>query len=188
MKPLTRLAAVFPGGRILLLVTVAAALLTGCGGNDGTIPADQGDTLVKRLDEVEGAVADGNCDGAQASADLFSTQVSQLPAEVDDEVKQGLIQGAQRLRELAGAQCEPATPTGPSGETGVLPEQPTEQPGTTESTSEEPTQEAPADNGDSGTGQDGGNQDGGNQGGGGGNGSQDGGTGAGTGGVGGGGG
>jgi hypothetical protein len=179
MKPLTRLAAMSSGGRIVLLVTVAMTLFAGCGGSDGTIPADQGDPLVTRLDEVEGAVADGNCDGAQASADLFSTQVSQLPAGVDDEVKQVLIQAGQRLQELTATQCEPATPTGPSGATGVLPEQPTEQPA--ESTPEEPTQSAPADNGDNGDGQGGGNQGGG----GGGSGNQDGGTGAGTGGVGG---
>ena len=104
-----------PGAaRISLLALISGLALAGCGGGgDKSIPADQGDMLLTRLDEIEGAVEGGNCDGAAASAELFATQVDGLPEEVDDEVKRLLIGGAERLTELV-TDCEP-TPTGPSG-------------------------------------------------------------------------
>jgi uncharacterized membrane protein YgcG len=187
MSPLSRLAAMLPGGRVTLLAIAAAALLAGCGGDDPTIPADRGEQLQTRLDEVEGAVAEGNCEGAQESADLFVTQVDQLPAEVDDEVKRLLMAGGERLQELATERCEEPTPTGPSGEEGFVPppEEETTTPGTTSSTTSTEQQQPPPDEGgDDGGGNQGGGGDGGGQGGGNqGGGNQGGGTG--TGGVGG---
>ena len=181
MNPLTRLAAMSSGGRVSLLALAAAAMLAGCGGDDPTIPADSGDQLLTRLDEVEGAVADGNCEGAQDSADLFLAQVDQLPAEVDDEVKRLLRAGGERLQQLATEQCEEPPPTGASGEEGFQPEEPTTTPGTTTDTTTDTTeQEPPPDEGGDGGNQGGGNGNAGNQGG-----NQGGGTG--TGGVGGGG-
>jgi hypothetical protein len=164
-RAVTRLAAMSVGGRVSLLALAAAALLTGCGGDDATIPSDRGEQLLTRLDEVEGAIAEGNCDGAQASADLFSQQAQELPADVDAEVKRLLIAGGERLQELATEQCEEPTPTGPSGQTGFQPEAPSEQPRTTSTTSSTPDQQPPADEGgDNGSGsQDGGGESGGNQ-------------------------
>jgi hypothetical protein len=170
-RTVTRLAAMSVGGRVSLLALTAAALLAGCGGDDATIPADRGEQLLTRLDEIEGAVADGECEGAQASAELFSQQAQDLPADVDAEVKRLLIAGGQRLQELAAEQCEEATTTGPSGETGFQPETPEEQPGTTSTTSstaeEEPPPDEGGDNGgesNEGSGsQNGGGQSGGNQ-------------------------
>jgi hypothetical protein len=193
MRPLSRLAAMLSGGRVTLLAIAAAALLAGCGGDDPTIPADLGEQLQTRLDEVEGAVAEGNCEGAQESADLFVTQVDQLPAEVDEEVKRLLTAGGERLQELASEQCEEPTPSGPSGEEGFVPppEEETTTPATTSSTTSTEQQQPPPDEdgddgggGQGGGGQGGGGQGGGGQGGGGqGGGGQGGGTG--TGGVGG---
>jgi hypothetical protein len=161
------------GGRLTLLAIAAAALLAGCGGDDPTIPADRGEQLLTRLDEVEGAVAEGNCEGAQGSADLFVTQVDELPAEVDDEVKRLLMAGGERLQELATEQCEEPTPTGPTGEEGFVPppEEETTTPATTSTTttSTDEEQTPPDDGGDDdgggnqGAGSNGGNQDGGNQ-------------------------
>jgi hypothetical protein len=187
MSVITRLAAMSSGGRLSLLAIAAATLLAGCGGDDPTIPAAQGEDLMKRLDEVEGAVAEGKCDGAQASADLFVQQVGLLPASVDDEVKQGLMEGGERLQQLATEQCEEAD-TGATGESGfVPPEEATEEPPIEPPTDDEtrpPTDEEtqPPDGdegGDEGQGQ--GQNDGSNAGG-----NQGGGTGPGTGGVGGG--
>jgi hypothetical protein len=180
MNALTRLAAMFPGGRLSLLAIAAATLLAGCGGEDGTIPADSADQLTARLTEVEGAVAEGNCDGAQASANLFVTQVDQLPDDVDDEVERALVAGGQRLQQLATEQCEEPD-TGATGESGFVPEEPVEEPPvepteeqtTGEETTDEQTQ--PPDEGQDGGNQGGGADDGGNQ---------RGGTGPGTGGVG----
>jgi len=166
---LTRLAAMSVGGRVSLLALAAAGLLTGCGGDDATIPADRGEQLLTRLDEVEGAVAEGNCDGAQASADLFSQQVQELPPDVDAEVKRLLVAGGERLQELATEQCEEAV-TGPSGEAGFQPEEPEQQPATTQSstttTSTIEEQPPPDEGGDDGENQGEGGQDGSNQGGG----------------------
>jgi hypothetical protein len=167
MNPLTRLAAMSSGGRVSLLALAAAALIGGCGGDDPTIPADRGDQLLTRLDEVEGAVAEGNCEGAQESADLFVSQVDQLPAEVDDEVKRLLMAGGQRLQELAADQCEEPPPTGASGEEGFQPEEPTTTPETTADTTTDTTEQQPPpddDGDDNGSGNQGGNT--GNQGGG----------------------
>jgi hypothetical protein len=191
MSPLSRLAAMLPGGRVTLLAIAAAALLAGCGGDDPTIPADRGEQLQTRLDEVEGAVAEGNCEGAQESADLFVTQVDELPAEVDDEVKRLLMAGGARLQELATEQCEEPTPTGPSDEEGFVPppEEETTTPGTTSSTTSTEQQQPPPDEGgDDGGGNQGGDDGGGNQAGGSDGGNQGGGNqggGTGTGGVGG---
>jgi hypothetical protein len=164
MKQPSRLAAMLSGGRVSLLAIAAAAVLVGCGGDDPTIPADKGDELLTRLDEVEGAVAEGKCDGAQESADLFVTQVDQLPAEVDDEVKKLLRAGGERLQELASEQCEEAPPTGASGEEGFVPppEEETTTPATTSSTTSTEQQQPPPDeDGDDGGGSQGGGSDGG---------------------------
>jgi uncharacterized membrane protein YgcG len=173
MKALTRLAAMLPGGRVTLLALAAAALLAGCGGDDPTIPADRGDQLLTRLDEVEGAVAEGDCDGAQNSADLFVDQIADLPGDVDAEVKRLLTAGGERLQELASEQCEEPPPTGASGEEGFQPEEPTTTPETTADTTTETTEQQtpPDDDGDDeGSGNQGagntGNQGGGNSGGG----------------------
>jgi hypothetical protein len=187
MSAITRLAAMSSGGRLSLLAIAAATLLAGCGGDDGTIPPAQGEDLVTRLDEVEGAVAEGKCDGAQASADLFVQQVDQLPASVDDEVKRGLLEGGERLQELATTECEEPD-TGATGESGFVPEETTEEPAieppTDEETSQPPTDEEsqPSEDDDDSQGQ---GQDDGSSGSPG-DGNQGGGTGPGTGGVGGG--
>jgi uncharacterized membrane protein YgcG len=185
MRPLSRLAAMLSGGRVTLLAIAAAALLAGCGGDDPTIPADLGEQLQTRLDEVEGAVAEGNCEGAQDSADLFVTQVDQLPAEVDDEVKRLLTAGGERLQELASEQCDEPTPSGTSGEEGFVPppEEETTTPATTSSTTSTEQQQPPPDEDgdDGGGGQGGGGQGGGHGGGGQGGGQGGGGQGGGTG-------
>jgi hypothetical protein len=190
MNPVTRLAAMSVGGRVSLLAVAAAILLAGCGGDEGTIPGENSDQLLTRLDEIEGAVAEGQCEGAQASADLFVDQVAQLPGDVDQEVKRLLTEGGERLQQLATEQCEEPPPTGASGEEGFQPEEETVEPAV-EPTDTDTEQQTPdeggekGDGGEDGSAQDGGGSDdgGGNQGGSGGN--QGGGTG--TGGVGGGG-
>jgi uncharacterized membrane protein YgcG len=158
----------------MLLALAAAALLAGCGGDEGTIPPENSEDLLARLTEIEEAVPRGDCDGAQASADLFVQQVDQLPADVDDEVKRLLNAGGVRLQELAADQCEEPPPTGASGEEGFQPEEPTTTPETTaDTTTDTAEQQSPPDdegddeggNGNTGN-QGGGNSGGGNQGGG----------------------
>ncbi len=159
-----------PGAaRISLLALVTVATFGGCGSSGDSIPSGDADQLLKRLDEVEGAIESGKCEGAQASAQLFVTQVDQLPASVDSDVKKALDAGSERLSQLA-ADPEQCTQTGPSGFSGQqTTETPTTQPATTETTTtststqeEEPKE--PGGGGEQGGGNEGG---GGNQGGGG---------------------
>jgi hypothetical protein len=171
-----------PGAaRISLLALVTIATFAGCGSSGDSIPADQGDVLLTRLDEVENAIESGNCDGAQDSAQLFVSQVDQLPDSVDSDVKKALDAGSERLSQLA-ADPEQCTQTGPSGFSGQqTTETPTTQPATTETTTTSTQEEEPKEPGGGGE-QGGGNKGGGNEGGGGetgGGGGGDGGTGSG---------
>jgi hypothetical protein len=187
MKPVTRLAAMSVGGRVSLLAIAAATLVAGCGGDEGTIPTENSEQLVERLNEIEGAIPEGDCDGAQNSANLFVEQVADLPGDVDAEVKRLLTAGGERLQQLATEQCEEPPPTGASGLEGVQPEEETVEPAIepTDADTDTEQQPPPDEGGEDGSAQDGGGSDegGGNQGGSDGN--QGGGTG--TGGVGGGG-
>ena len=172
----SRLATVLRRAAKPLLVIVAAALLAGCGSDEeGTIPADDADTLISLLNAVEEAVADQNCEFAEDYASQFVDAVNQLPAEVDDEVKEGLREAGQQMTDLSQdpEQCDPDA--GASGEEG-----PEEEPTSTTTTSEEPetttttttTEEEQTDPSNEGQGppdQSGGNPGGGNEGAGGGN-------------------
>jgi cobalamin biosynthesis protein CobT len=113
-RPVSRLAAMPGRTQITLLACLCAAVLAGCGSDEeGTIPQDNSAQLIDRLDAVEERVAAGDCESAQQQADAFVAEVNELPAEVDDEVKGGLQDGADRLVELSNDQCEDTT-----GETG----------------------------------------------------------------------
>jgi hypothetical protein len=117
-----------------LLVIVAAALLAGCGSDEeGTIPAENADNLINLLNAVEDAAADQNCEFAADYASQFVDAVNELPAEVDDEVKEGLREAGQQMTELSQdpEQCDPDA--GASGEDG-----PEEETTSTTSTTEEP--------------------------------------------------
>jgi hypothetical protein len=67
--------------------------------------------LIGHLDAIEDGVAAGDCDMAQQQADEFVAAVNDLPAEVDDEVKRGLQEAAERLEDLSNdrSQCEETT-------------------------------------------------------------------------------
>jgi hypothetical protein len=151
LRPLSRLAAMRGRTQITLLACVCAAALAGCGSEDeGTIPQDDSDRLITLLDGIDENVAGGNCDIARDQVDEFNDAVNDLPAEVDDEVKQGIQEAAGRLAELSDdpSQCDETT-----GETGFDQLEPTteptttEAPTTTETTTTETEKEAPPDTG-----------------------------------------
>lgn len=157
-------------GRIILLALASAGILAGCGGSD-EIPQDTANTLLQRLDEVESAVSDGNCEGAQASADLLQEQVgdgerSLLPADVDPEVRDLLQDGAARLVQLVNDQCEPAAEPEPEPEpvepAPPPPPEPPEDDLDDEEEAEPPDDDDDRDEGNRGGGQGGGGQGGGN--------------------------
>lgn len=132
---------------------MAAAAACGSGGeDDGTIPADRGQALLERLNAIEAAVNEGNCDTARSEAERLYQDIQTLPDDVSDSDRETLERAGRNLVELTREQCEEPE-TGPTGETEVLPpEEPvTEPPETTEPPTEtEPPEE---DNGgDSGSG------------------------------------
>lgn len=170
----SRLAAMLRRARKPLLVVVSAVLLAGCGSDDeGTIPSGDADNLINLVNAVEEAVAEQNCDFAEDNADEFVAAVNNLPAEVDDEVKEGLREAGNRMTELSRdpAQCEPSGATGEDGpeessttSTTVEPETTTETTTSEEETTEEPPteeepeeEEDPADDGGGNTNPGGGN-------------------------------
>lgn len=166
-KPTTRLAAMLAWARIPLLALLAAAALIGCGGNGESIPEDDAEVLLTRLDEVETAFEEENCDGARESAELLQQQVSdeaaasRLPRGVDSDVREALQAGATRLTQLVNDQCEeepeeeeiepvePVEPPPPEPPVAPEPEEP------------EPPEEEPEESPGEGQGQQGGGQGGG---------------------------
>jgi hypothetical protein len=99
------------GARVTCASAVAACalLLAACGGEDeGTIPKEQGATLLAQLDAIESSVEAGDCDAAQATADEFAATVNALPGEVPQDVRGALIEASANLEELAAdpAECK----------------------------------------------------------------------------------
>lgn len=124
------------------LALAACALALGACGNDdeGTIPREQGEVLLAQLAAVEDAVDNGLCDAARSSAVEFAAAVSELPEDVDADVRAALVEASANLAELADdpSQCTPAD----TGTTDVV--EPTTTPttsSTTSSTTEETTTE-----------------------------------------------
>ena len=143
-----------PGNALkIVLWAVTTATIAGCGlGEEGTIPQDDADALLSRLDAVETNVNSGACDLARQQAGEFSDAVDALPAEVDGEVKDGLRQAADRLVELTAddSECIDAGATGVTGavpppeEVETIPEEETTTTETETTTDEEtPSEEAP---------------------------------------------
>jgi hypothetical protein len=114
--PITRLAAMRWRTRKSLLVCVFALTLAGCGGDSGTIPPQDANTLLNELKAVRSDVEAGNCDTAQQHAQELIGAVAQLPNDVDPDVASELTKAADHLDQLAATQC-----TGTTGLGGVQP-------------------------------------------------------------------
>jgi hypothetical protein len=113
-RGITTLAAMRGPYRSMPLAIALAMALAGCGSDpEATIPQTSADTLIGHLDGVEQAVANGDCDLAEAQAAEFVTTVNELPAEVGVETKEALRQAGTNLAELTvePEQCEPAGTT-----------------------------------------------------------------------------
>jgi hypothetical protein len=143
MRGPSRLASM-PGIRAIssaLAVVACAGTLAACGGDDegGPIPQDAGDQMIGQLDQIEELVDQGNCSEARAVAASFAESVDQLPAEVDGELREGLVRASGNLVDLTEntEQCTP--PTGTTGETDVVPPETPEETTTTEETTETTT-------------------------------------------------
>ena len=118
---------------ILSLTSLAA-----CGGEEepeGTIPPETGQGIVQRLDQLEDQVENGECDDAEQSALAVAEAVKTLPAEVDGELRETLVEASANVVTLTREDCEeppdkpekdPVVPpeTGATGPEGALEEVP----------------------------------------------------------------
>jgi hypothetical protein len=141
------IAAVSRAKKIGAVIAVAgvAAVVVGCGGEDEpepSIPLEDATGLVAELDEVRENVEVGSCVVAQEQAEEFLARVDDLPSDVNDEVRDALEDGGNRLVSLATdpSQCESDTET----ETEPTETEPTE-PTETEPTDTEPTETQPTE-------------------------------------------
>jgi hypothetical protein len=128
---------------IPLLSCAFALALAGCGSDDGTIPEDQGQSLLGVLAATEEAVSSGDCERAQEFAQEFVSQTEQLPDSVDPEVAEELTNAGTNLEDLAANPDQCAT--GASGFDEEQPEVsvPEEEPETTTTDETETTTEEP---------------------------------------------
>ena len=114
----------------LALAGVSAGLL-GCGGNSGpdpSIPADNAQTLLAKIQEIQANVEVGSCAVAAEKTDDLIADVQELPSGVNPDVTRALESGANNLKLLVSdpGQCESRAAT-------------TSTPSTTESTTESTT-------------------------------------------------
>ncbi|MEO8091915.1 MAG: hypothetical protein ABI726_04310 [bacterium] len=168
-------------GRIGLALTLTVALfaVAGCAsGNGGTIPKQDAELLLQKLDAVQASIDDRDCSAAQTNISQLDGAVFVLPKAVGAETKGDLRKLVANLAQLASDKCR-GPEVGASGVQGSTPSEPpiTEQaPATTGVPEQTPAPDQPGGegtglpgSGNSGNGSSGGagnpNQGGGNSGG-----------------------
>jgi outer membrane biosynthesis protein TonB len=140
--------------RSLLLVLLAAWLgAAGCGSDDdegAPIPADQAEVLLAQLEIVENRLNQGSVGACQ---DVFTHPESpnqptvdgiltQIPQDVDPDVRSSLDQSFQRLWDLVDQECDerqPDEPAQPEPDPEPTQTETEEEPTETEPPEEEPT-------------------------------------------------
>jgi hypothetical protein len=134
LRPLASIAAMPKLRPLLLALALAGAFagLLGCGGSSGpdpSIPADNSQTLLAKIQEIQANVDVGSCLVAADKTDDLIADVQDLPSDVNPDVRQALESGANNLKLLLSdpSQCESRSATT------------TSTPSTTESTTESTT-------------------------------------------------
>jgi hypothetical protein len=94
---------------LLTAVAVAAAIpLAGCGGggDEKTIPHDDGAKLIRILHKARDAAGDpAKCDTLQSAVRQAKAQVDSLPSSVDSDTRQSLDNGVANLADRARQDC-----------------------------------------------------------------------------------
>jgi hypothetical protein len=134
MRGVASIAAMLRAKGLIALAALSAALtLSACGSSDPdpSIPRSSAETLLITLQEIQDNVDAGSCEVAASEVDELRSEIEELPSDVNEEVRQGLENGADRLELLIRDpdQCE-------------APEEPettTEETTTEETTTEETT-------------------------------------------------
>jgi hypothetical protein len=94
----------------LALGLVCAVTVASCGGG-GTLAGATSQQLLDALDQIQADVDQGNCTGAGDKATSIASQI-ETRTDIDAKLKVSLVDGFQRVAELASdpTQCEaPAT-------------------------------------------------------------------------------
>ena len=144
-----------------LMLGAGSAVLISCGGDDGPdvgIPSTNADQMLDELERARAHFAEGNCAEVEETANALLEQAdgSLADQDVDDEVREGIAQGAARLAELAqtSSECQEQTTTTTTDEdeTTTTEEPTTTAPATTteETTTTTTTEEPPPDEADEG--------------------------------------
>jgi cell division septation protein DedD len=127
-----------------LAAVAALALLPGCGSDKKTIPNDAGASLIRSLRDARDLAGDPDkCPQLQAAVRRVQSRVEALPASVDKDTRDSLVNGVSNLIDDAQSECKnvQTTPTTTTPTTTTPTEtQPTEtQPTQTQPTAPPPT-------------------------------------------------
>ena len=125
---------------LALCLAATTGALAGCGGDSGpdpSIPADNADTLLAKIQEIQANVEVGSCLVADDKTDDLLADVDQLPSGVNEDVKRALENGANQLKLLLADPDECQSPTTTTEPTTT--EETTTEPTTTEETQPETT-------------------------------------------------
>jgi hypothetical protein len=96
------------GKTFAALLCGALLLLPGCG-NDSKgrpIPAEQADSLIKNIQAADQYSADGSCGRAHTKVRDAKFVLSQVPNNVDPDVRKGVSDGLDHLNSLIDGECE----------------------------------------------------------------------------------
>lgn len=109
-----------PLRQISLLLTALAVtiVVAGCGGGDDSrdltgepFTAQNELDFNAKLDKIEGLVAEGECDEAQQNLDTLTVAVEGVPSDVDQQLKDDLIELLGRLGDQVQGECQQAETT-----------------------------------------------------------------------------
>jgi outer membrane biosynthesis protein TonB len=99
---------------LLLSIVLGAVFATGlasCGdGEEGGIPPETAEAMLNQLESARAALSSGDCERVQGNAGTLQAQISQLPTDVDPQLRSALTEGANHLADLAALPetCQPA--------------------------------------------------------------------------------
>lgn len=137
-------------GRTIGAAALAVALsmgILGCGDDntEPSIPLEDAQDLVAELDEVRANVEEGSCLVAADQAEEFLGRVDELPSDVDEDVRDALDDGGNRLVSLLSDpdQCETQTETEPTTTEETTTEETTTEKTQTQETQTQETQTQP---------------------------------------------
>jgi hypothetical protein len=106
----------------ILALALGAALAVGlvsCGGRDekGLLPGNNAKQILDNLASVEQDAANGDCAGATAGTDEIRSEIDQLGASVNSQLRQRLSDGVDRLDQAISNSCQEATASIPTVQT-----------------------------------------------------------------------